>query len=103
MTSAKNRMNASLPYPLHSSHHVYKHRLLTILPLEECVLSRQVRRNDLKIIYCLTVTPLALRLIRNFDGDVVVYEAILCNFFIEEASRDRNGHFVDGACKVIFL
>jgi hypothetical protein len=56
----------------------------------------------LKILYCLTVTSRALKLIRSFDGDVVGNEAILCNFSREEPSRDKSGNIVAGAFKVFF-
>lgn len=56
----------------------------------------------MKVLYCLTVTSMALHLIRKFDGDVVGDEAIICNFTSEEPSRDRNGNVVDGAFKIFF-
>jgi hypothetical protein len=56
----------------------------------------------LKSIYCSTITRSALKLIRSFDGDVVGDEAILCNFTLEEPSRDKNGRTVEDAFKVYF-
>jgi hypothetical protein len=57
---------------------------------------------DLKIIYCRTVTPMALKLIRSFDGDIVGDKAMICHFSREEPSRDKNGHIVDGAFRIFF-
>jgi hypothetical protein len=55
-----------------------------------------------KTIYCRLVTPLALKLIRSYDGDAIGEKAILCHFFREEPSRDNKGHIVPGAFQVIF-
>ncbi|HTK10698.1 MAG TPA: hypothetical protein VL485_26225 [Ktedonobacteraceae bacterium] len=55
-----------------------------------------------KAIYCCTITNLALRLIRSFDGDVLNNEAIICNFASEEPSRDQWGQLVDGAFRIYF-
>ncbi|MBE3561933.1 MAG: hypothetical protein IMW89_22330 [Ktedonobacteraceae bacterium] len=56
----------------------------------------------MKTIYCLTITPRALSLIRSFDGDVVGREAILCHYVSEEPGRDKWGNVVDGSFKVTF-
>ncbi len=56
----------------------------------------------MKRIYCLTVTPLALKLIRSYEGDIVGREAILCHFSYEEPSRDKKGNIVEGSFKVTF-
>jgi hypothetical protein len=60
------------------------------------------RRKSLKTLYCLTITPLALKLIRRFDGDIVADEAIICNYSREEPSRDRKGNIIEGAFKIFF-
>ncbi len=56
----------------------------------------------MKSIYCITITPFALRLIRSFDGDVIGDEAVICNYLQEEPSRDRNGNIIEGAFKIFF-
>lgn len=56
----------------------------------------------MKTIYCLSVTPLALKLIRSYDGDVIGKEAILCNFSSVEPSRDKRGNIVEDAFKMTF-
>jgi hypothetical protein len=56
----------------------------------------------MKTLYCLTITPLALKLIRRFDGDIVDNKAIICNFSHEEPGRDRNGNIIEGAFKLFF-
>ena len=56
----------------------------------------------MKTIYCLSVTPLALKLIRSYDGDVIGKKAILCNFSSVEPSRDKKGNIVEDAFKMTF-
>ncbi len=56
----------------------------------------------MKTLYCLTITPLALKLIRRFDGDIVDGEAIICHYCGEEPSRDKNGNIIEGAFKISF-
>ncbi len=56
----------------------------------------------MKTIYCRSVTPLALKLIRSYDGDIVGEKAVLCNFSREEPSRNNKGHIVPDAFRVIF-
>jgi hypothetical protein len=56
----------------------------------------------LKEIYCISITPAALRLIRRFDGDVTERIATICNFTHEEPSRDYKGRIIEGAFKVFF-
>src|SRR5947209_17573763 len=48
------------------------------------------------------VTPMALKLIRRFDGDVIGDKAIICNCSREEPSKDKNGRIVDGAFRIFF-
>lgn len=56
----------------------------------------------MKTLYCNTITPKALQLIRRFEGDVVDFEAIVCHYTHEEPSRDRHGNVVEGAFKIFF-
>ncbi|GCE10226.1 hypothetical protein [Tengunoibacter tsumagoiensis] len=56
----------------------------------------------MKTLFCTTITPNALRLIRRYEGDVVETEAIVCHYMTEEPSRDRAGNIVDGAYIMTF-
>ena len=62
----------------------------------------QVKEKDLKILFCRMVTPMALKLIRRFDGDIIGDKAIICNCSREEPSKDKNGRIVDGAYRIYF-
>ena len=52
--------------------------------------------------YCLTITPLALKLIRRFDGDVVDFVATLCHYSRREPSKDKWGRNVEAAFRVTY-
>ncbi|GAC1483649.1 MAG: hypothetical protein NVS2B12_38520 [Ktedonobacteraceae bacterium] len=56
----------------------------------------------MKILYCITITQMALRLIREYEGDVVGREATICHYTHEEPSRNRAGNVVEGAYKIYF-
>ncbi len=56
----------------------------------------------MKIIYCRSVTQLALKLIRSYEGDIIGDKAILCHFSREEPSRDKKGNIVPDAFRVIY-
>jgi hypothetical protein len=75
------------------------HRLINLFDL---LFRIQEKENDLKILYCRVVTPMALKLIRRFDGDIIGDKAIICNFSREEPSKDKNGRIVDGAFRIFF-
>lgn len=56
----------------------------------------------MKRIYCHSITPMALSLIRRFEGDVVENEAIICHYLKEEPSINKYGKVVEGAFKITF-
>ena len=72
------------------------------MSLFDQLLRIQVKENDLKILFCRMVTPMALKLIRRFDGDIIGDKAIICNCTREEPSKDKNGRIVDGAFRIFF-
>lgn len=56
----------------------------------------------MKTLYCTTITPKALNLIRRYEGDVSGCEAVVCHYTHEEPSKNKFGHVVDGAYKIYF-
>lgn len=56
----------------------------------------------MKILYCTTITSKALKLIRQYEGDVNGCEAVICHFIHEEPSKNKFGNVVDGAFKIFF-
>lgn len=56
----------------------------------------------MKTLYCTDITPSALRLIRNYEGDVSGSFATVCHYIHEEQSMDRHGNIVADAFKIYF-
>jgi hypothetical protein len=56
----------------------------------------------MKTLYCKDITPSALRLIRNYEGDVSGSFATVCHYIHEEQSMDRHGNIVADTFKIYF-
>jgi hypothetical protein len=55
-----------------------------------------------KKLFCRTITPQALKLIRFYEGDLKGDQVIICHNVREEPSHNNKGHIVEGAFRIFF-